>query len=361
MRRIAFIARSTLFEAPGGDTFQVKETAEHLIASGVMVDIKLSHESINYEDYDILHFFNIIRPADILHHIAKAKKPFAVSTILVDYAEYDKQHRKGTAAQIFRFLPPDPIEYLKTIARWVRGRDKLVSLSFLWKGQRRSIVEILKKANVILPNSRSEYERVVTKYHRPQKHRVVVNGVNTSLFKFDPAVKKDKRLIICVARIEGIKNQLNLIKALNNTSYKLVIIGSPSPNQYSYYKACRKTAAPNVSFTGNIPQRELIPFYQQAGIHVLPSWFETTGLSSLEAAAMGCNIVITEKGDAKEYFGKDACYCDPGSIESILAAVNEAAARNYSCCLRKRIIEHYTWQQATLQTIEAYQQVLSEE
>ncbi len=60
----------------------------------------------------------------------------------------------------------------------------------------------------------------------------------------------------------------------------------------------------------------------------MPSWFETTGLSSLEAAAMGCNIVITRKGDAYEYFGDYAYYCDPESPDSIFKAIEKAASNS---------------------------------
>ena len=95
-------------------------------------------------------------------------------------------------------------------------------------------------------------------------------------------------------------------------------------------------------------------------VHVLPSWFETTGLSSLEAAAMGCNIVITNRGDAKEYFGESAFYCDPGSPESIRQAVEEASLHEGNEALRKKILESYTWQQAALQTLTAYKHVMQQ-
>jgi hypothetical protein len=36
--------------------------------------------------------------------------------------------------------------------------------------------------------------------------------------------------ILCVARIEGRKSQLNLVKAVRNLPYKLVLIGKPAPN-----------------------------------------------------------------------------------------------------------------------------------
>ena len=92
-------------------------------------------------------------------------------------------------------------------------------------------------------------------------------------------------------------------------------------------------------------------------MHVLPSWFETTGLSSLESAASGCNIVITDKGDTAEYFGQYAYYCDPASADSILEAVTKAAAAPVNKALSELITSKYTWQQAARQTAASYETI----
>jgi glycosyltransferase involved in cell wall biosynthesis len=352
--KIAFITRSTLYSAPGGDTVQIEETARELGEMGVDTDIWLSNQTIAYDDYSLLHFFNIIRPADILYHSKKAQKPFVVSTILCNYSEYDKHHRKGLGS-LFSYLPGDSIEYLKTIARWLLGRDQMTSLAYTWKGQRNSIIEILRGAKMILPNSESEYKRIQQNYNSKAAYMVVPNGVNTTLFKNNGAIKKDDNLVICAARIEGIKNQINLIKALNNTRFKLLIIGAYAPNQLTYYNECRNLAADNVTFIDHVPQDELVGYYLQAKVHVLPSWFETTGLSSIEAAVMGCNIVITDKGDTREYFGDGAFYCAPGDPDSILQAVEKASMAPSNENLRQKILKQYTWEQAALQTLKAYQ------
>jgi len=355
--KVALIARSTLYSVPGGDTIQVMETCRGLNELGVNAEIKLSSDAINYEAYNLLHFFNLVRPADILYHSRKARKPYIVSTILVDYSEYDKNHRKGLSS-VFNYLSGDSIEYLKTIARCILGRDRLSGLDYIWKGQRRSIMEILRNAAMILPNSESEYRRVVQTYPSKIKYTVIPNGIDTVKFSQGPAVTKNDKLVLCVARIEGIKNQLNLIKGLNNTGFKVMLIGAPSPGQPGYYKHCTSIAAGNISFTGHLPQHELAKYYRQAKVHILPSWFETTGLSSLEAAAMGCNVVISNRGDAKEYFEDNAFYCDPERPESLLQAVQQASAAPCNEKLRQVILEKYTWQQTAAQTLKAYQIIL---
>src|SRR5215470_17044460 len=104
--KVAIITRSTLHTVKGGDTYQVIRTAEGLKNLGITADIKLTNELIAYDQYDLLHFFNIIRPADILYHIHKSNKPFVVTPIFVDYSEFDKYHRGGLLGIIARFLSP---------------------------------------------------------------------------------------------------------------------------------------------------------------------------------------------------------------------------------------------------------------
>ena len=92
---VLFIARATLYRDKGGDTIQILNTASFLRKHSVQVTVRLTNELIDYDGYDLIHFFNIIRPADILYHVRKSAKPFVVSPIYVDYTEYDKKNTKG--------------------------------------------------------------------------------------------------------------------------------------------------------------------------------------------------------------------------------------------------------------------------
>ena len=352
--KVAFITRLNLYKIAGGDTVQIEQTARRLIDLGVEVDILRSVDAIPYEKYDLLHFFGIPRPADMVYHSKRAKIPFVVSTIYCTYGDYYKYNRKGIGV-IFSRLQTDRMEYFKTIARWLVGKDHFPSVKYLLTGQRKSVIEVLETAGFILPNSYSELERLKEAYTGEVKSMVVTNGINPEKFPYNPEVPKDENLVICVGRIENRKNQLNVIKALNNTKYKLVLIGAPSANQLDYYQECKATAASNVTFLNRVPHEDLVKYYQLAKVHVLASWFETTGLSSLEAAIMRCNLVITEKGDTREYFGNDAFYCEPEKPESIKAAVERASAATFPKHLAEKILTSHTWKKAAEQTLEAYQ------
>jgi glycosyltransferase involved in cell wall biosynthesis len=166
-------------------------------------------------------------------------------------------------------------------------------------------------------------------------------------------------MVLCVARIEGLKNQYNLIKALNNTAYTLMLIGDAAPNQKEYYQKCRDIADKNVSFINYLPQQQLADYYAAATVHVLPSWFEVCGLSSMEAAAMGCRIVVTDNGYARSYFADNAFYCDPANPESILQAVDLAMTANSDNSLQKNIMENYSWKKTAADTLAVYKKYLS--
>jgi len=355
--KVAFIARSTLYSAPGGDTIQVVQTARHLARLGISADVKLTHEKINYGEYSLIHFFNLTRPADILYHARRATTPYVLSPIFIDYSEYDKNHRTGLAGAILKRFSPDRVEYIKTISRWILGKDELRTKSYIWKGQRKSIKEILRNAAMLLPNSYAEMENISATFNHESCYTIVPNGIDEQLFQPAKEGGRQHKLVLCAARIEGIKNQLNLIRALNNTEYTLVLVGSAATNQRAYYKECRRIASSNIQFHEHVPQQALLNYYQSARVHALPSWFETCGLSSLEAAAMGCNLAITDKGYTREYFGDYAFYCNPDDPQSIFQSIQIAASTESSTQLREKILSQYTWKETAARTLDAYTKI----
>lgn len=357
--RILMLARPNLITDPGGDTTQVFGTARALRRLGHWVDI--NPEKPDYQACDILHFFNIIRPEDIIGHVERTDKPYVLSTIYVQYEEYDRYHRRDAVGWAARFLSTDSVEYLKAAGKWLLKGEPLSSYSFLWRGRRRSIRYILKRAGCLLPNSHSEYRRLLAHYGIGNDYVVAPNGIDPGLFRGKPEEAGNRSGVLCVGRIEGRKNQLNLIRALKGTPYPLALIGHPAPNQKAYYEQCRRAAGENVRFIDFLPQQELLRYYRQARVHALPSWFETTGLSSLEAAAMGCNIVAGARGDVREYFRDDAWYCEPGDVDSIREAVFQAHQAPQNEALAQRIRAEYTWDKAAERTLEGYGVALGKE
>lgn len=359
--KVLFISRATLYSVRGGDTTQIENTAIELCKTGITVSIALCNNlNINYSSYDLIHFFNIIRPADIIHHIDKSRLPFVVSPIYVEYKEQARYNNRNIKNRLLSLLSKEGQEYVKGIARAVKNKEKIISRKYLLIGHKRSVKYILKRCSYLLPNSESEYKRLKNDFRCAGVYTVVPNGVDTEIFriKLGELEKKKENSVLCMARFEPQKNQLNIVKALSGTHYQVKLVGNTAPNHQSYYDKCKNEAGQNIEFIGFSGKEEVVALYKQHKVHILPSWFETTGLSSLEAAACGCNIVISDKGDTVEYFGDHAFYCDPGNIESIRKAVDRAMAAAVNTEFMKEINEKYNWEVTARETLKVYQKVL---
>jgi glycosyltransferase involved in cell wall biosynthesis len=116
----------------------------------------------------------------------------------------------------------------------------------------------------------------------------------------------------------------------------------------------REAKGHDVKFVALQQQEDLVALYNSAKVHAVQSWFETTGLVSLEAALCGSSVVSTNRGYASEYLGTDAAYCDPGNVSDIARAVKQALSQPPSSSFIERVKEQYCWERTAEKTSEAY-------
>jgi glycosyltransferase involved in cell wall biosynthesis len=108
---------------------------------------------------------------------------------------------------------------------------------------------------------------------------------------------------------------------------------------------------------GEVQQGDLLASaYAAAKVHALPSWFETPGLSSLEAGAYGTRILSTNQGTADEYFLDMAAYVQPLADDSLCSGLKKAWAMS-PLPLAEHIREHYPWSKVAAMTLAAYQTI----
>lgn len=362
--KVLFQSRSTLFSVPGGDTVQLTKTAESLRNLGVTVDISTDLEP-SLEGYDLVHLFNLMRPQEVYMQAANAKRQgrrVALSTIYGLYTEYERKARPGLLGFVSRNVSPWQVERLKVVARALtNGEIGYGSLLVASLGYKTLCGRVTRITDVFLPNSGSEMQRVHADFEQShgKPYVVVPNAVDATVF--DPikvvvpeAMRRFEGCVLSAARIEGRKCQLELVRAVKDLDVDLVLIGKPAPNHTGYFDAIKREATSRVHFVDQVAHDELAQYYAAAKVHALVSWMETPGLSSLEAGAMGCSLVITEKGDTRDYFGDDAHYCDPESIDSIRNALSAALVKPANPQLQARIRSEYTWGKAAEMTLKGY-------
>ncbi|MEO0964977.1 MAG: glycosyltransferase family 4 protein [Planctomycetota bacterium] len=337
---------------PGGHNTQLEKTAAALRNAGVAVRTA-SEEAPSLKRIDVVHGFGL-SPRHF-RHARVARLPVALSSVYWNL-EYlaglddrgrpwaSRYHRLRTAAVLAR-------------AAW-RGRhpEKCGDYS-------RAAAHFhtqFELADLLLPNSEGEALAILEDLGVGTPMHVVPNAVDHTRFADDESIEHDdKPYVLMAGRFEPHKNQLGLIRAMNGSGIPLKLIGPPHPDHPRYYDACRRAAVGNVELLPPVPHyEELIPVYQRARVHALPSWYETTGLVSLEAALCGANVVTTDRGNTRDYFEGDAWFCDPARPATIRRAVEDAFAAAPRHTLRRRIRSRYTWAHAAEATLEGYHKLL---
>ena len=290
----------------------------------------------------------------------KQNKKIALSTIYGLYTEFERKARGGLFQKLANILSPYQIGYIKTLIKhFFEKRMHVGVYKMIFKGYYGMMKEIVDNTSVFLPNSESEMKRVAKEFGlKDYKYVSVPNAVDTTIFNDNPIQNNKylefKNCILCAARIEGRKATLNLVRAVKNTNYKLVLVGNASKNQKKYVEQVKQEARDNVYFLGPVPHDDLKQLYSVAKVHALVSWMETPGLSSLEAGVMDCNLVITKKGDTYDYFEDDAYYCEPDNVESIKKALDLAYNNPINDSLKKRILNNFTWDKTAESTLKGY-------
>jgi glycosyltransferase involved in cell wall biosynthesis len=216
----------------------------------------------------------------------------------------------------------------------------------------------------ILPNSRAEARQLIALFGvDPQRIRVVPNGVLETYRCASPllfqSVYGREDFVLFVGRVERRKNPLGLIRAVRNLGLRLVVIGAAPAEARGYLDQCRSEGGEAVTWLGARAHDDplLASAYAAARVFALPSWFETPGLSALEAALAGTPVVITPLGSTREYFGDRAVYAHPGKSGEIAEAVGRQWSRGRDPRLASFIASHYLWPRVAQETAEVYDQV----
>ena len=369
--KVLMQSRNNFFTLRGGDTIQLEKTKAELEKLGVEVDFSLDFNP-NLSNYDLVHLSNVTRIQETYLQVKNAKKQgkkIILSTIFWPMDEFEKQGQVGIRKIVNSFLGIDNQERIKALARYIKDKDsRNIATKNLWRvGYTKMQNYVVNNVDYFLPNSEMEMDEFCKSFKiKKKRYKVIPNAIDPNVAKIQmeseipSEFEKYIDAIICVGRIEPRKNQLALVKALDQSGYKLVLVGAVSDNQKSYFEQIKEIMDRNKNFyyIPRINNSKLYQLYKVCKVSTLPSWLDTPGLVSLEAAAMGCNLAISSKGSTTEYFGEYAEYCLPDDIEGIRKSIDKAYSKSKNDYLKNKIFENYTWNIAGKKTLEAYEELL---
>ncbi|MBC2397030.1 glycosyltransferase family 4 protein [Clostridium tetanomorphum] len=323
--KVLFCIRNDYLKNFAGDSMQLLKTAEYLRNMKVNIDINNGNIT-NYSNYDLIHLFNLTRMGETYKYYKIAKfynKPIVISPIYWNLNKYYNYIHDSKSIRLWKKCDP----YRK---------------------------EILNSCNMMYPNSIIEGELIKKDFKVPLPYTVIYNGIEIPKSKsFSSNIDSENKLenhVLCVGRICPRKNQLALAEICNKLKVKLLLAGSI--NDKDYFNKC--IAFNNVHYLGFINNHHIYNIYKSAKVHALPSYVETPGLSSLEAAINGCNIVSTIEGSAKEYFKDMAIYCNPYDYDSIFKSIEIALKSDNNVNLSHYIAKNLNWNKCVSPLYDSY-------
>lgn len=327
--RILLCAKSHYSKYNTGDSDIILGLYSFLKEHNVEVDITRADEEADYKSYDIIHLFDINNIFDTYKHFKAASSSGAAIVISPMYFNMNRFYEYSGNA------------------------DRRNS----WNNCRAYREMIIKRSSLIFCNSEYEKHNIEKDFGIKDKFVVIYNGIrfkdeDVPLYNFKERYNLDN-YILCAGRICDSKNQLMLSRICDEIKVPLVLIGTTSDE--SYLKACLKYN--NTMYLGFLNEYDLYNAYSFARAHVLASFFEVTSISSLKAAAYGCNVVVTEEGASREYFKDMAHYCNPYSYDDVKKAVINSINQRKSDRLKNYVRENYIFTSSLEQIYEKYLEI----
>lgn len=383
--RVLVHLRSDWQRHRGGDVVQALRWAGWLEALGAKVTVA-AESAPSLAGVDLLLLTNLGRAAELLPTLEHARQrgtPIALSPLFWPTEEFETQGRPGWFGRAWRCLPVGLRQRAKTAWRWAKQPTALYWLRDLCSGSDHVGQRLLAGVNALVATSQPEAIALEQHFRDLPPIQVVPIGVDAIYHASDPEAEEiearflpqrparnqadpvltewlaspRRRGLVCVARFDPQKGQHRLLQALRGLDEELLLVGPDNPNYPGYRRECQRLADTKTRFLDSQPPTILKQIFARARVHVLVSWYETTGLTGLEAACQGAKVVVTDRGGTRDYYADLAWYASPTSLPSIRQAVEAALAAPAVPRLAERVRQHFTWRQSSQRLLAVLEQV----
>ncbi|WP_101758410.1 glycosyltransferase family 4 protein [Oceanicoccus sp. KOV_DT_Chl] len=204
----------------------------------------------------------------------------------------------------------------------------------------------------------------------PASINLVYNGIDTNEFRPMPEVAPKRYRIMATASadapLKGVRYLLQAIAELapSYPAIELLMVGKPKPGGDTEQLIAQLNIADRIQFVSGISTEQLVKYYAEAEVVVVPSLYEGFGLPAGEAMACGVPVVSTNGGALPEVVGDagiEVPVKDSHAIATAVASLLDDADKRQRLgeAGRQRIEQLFCWTRAAKQMTDYYQQVLA--
>jgi glycosyltransferase involved in cell wall biosynthesis len=230
---------------------------------------------------------------------------------------------------------------------------------------------VARRIERVFTSSRASAREIERDFGVPARRlAMVANGVDTELYRPDPAVARNPREILCVGRASDPNKGVEmLVEALARLprDVRLTLVDDPHPDNTARKRARALGCEDRLDVVGRVPTEELIHLYRRAALVAVPSRYEGFGLPAAEAMACGTPVVATRAGALPEVVqagggGVLVERDDPESMARGIAQLLERpeARAELGAKGRRGIAAHYAWPSVARATADVYAEAIAE-
>jgi len=245
-----------------------------------------------------------------------------------------------------RFEPPSKLWYRRFCTRISIARSKAIIVPF----------------NVTKDELVSKFEVAESKIH------VINYGVDHDHYYPRPKIGGMEKSILFLGSVTRAKGVDSLLKAFSIVERSIdgakLLVGGTGNERPMMEELASDLKLKGVRFLGHVPEDELPMYYSSARAMIFPSRYGF-GLSSVEAMACGCPVIIGNSLDAAEPLGDAGILIDSSSIEEMADAMLRLLTdERLTEELSRKGIERArlsSWHTMTQQTMAVYEEALAQE
>lgn len=207
---------------------------------------------------------------------------------------------------------------------------------------------------------------------QPAGITLVHNGIDMDDFHPMPEVPRNPLRLMATcsadAPLKGLRYLLRAYAQLleRYPDLELLLVSKPNPGGKTERLVRALGIADKVKFVNGISTQEMVRYYAEAAICVVPSVYEGFGLPAGEAMSCGVPLISTDGGALPEIVGDAGVIVPAKNVDALVEAIDallqdperreELGAQG-----RARIEQHFCWQVCAEQMTRYYREVLLNE
>jgi len=245
-----------------------------------------------------------------------------------------------------------------------------------WKGLSKTILKLgeffaIKFADKIIVVSEYIKNYLEKKYGR-KDIIVIPNGIEIPKISQNTEVIKKfglqpKKYIFTACRFvpeKGLHNLISAYRKIKNPEFKLVIAGDADhETKYSRYLKKLANETHCVVLTGVLTGEPLAELYSNAGLFVLPSYYEGLPIALLEALSYGLPVLVSDISQHREIPLSEFRYFKVGDTnelaKKIVALYNLGISDEEKQKYFELLKEHYNWDKIAKSVFEIYKSLVT--